>query len=191
MPRGWPPPCPRRLTDPTSVARGTIGAMATHTVMGSPLGDLTIVGEDGALTGIFMPSHLRGPGPEALGERDDAAYAAAVRQLEEYFARERTTFDLPLAPRGDAFKHRVWALLREIPYGQTRTYGDLARALGDVNLSQAVGAANGRNPLSIVVPCHRVIGSDGSLVGYAGGLDNKRFLLALEESEQTREARLF
>ena len=165
--------------------------MSSHTVMPSPIGDLTIVTEDGAVTRISMATG-RGSAQEAeLGPRDDVAGRVAVTQLEQYFAGERQVFDLPLAPRGDEFKQRVWALLQEIPYGETRSYGDLARALGDVNLSQAVGFANGRNPIAIVVPCHRVIGSDGSLVGYAGGLDRKRFLLALEETEETRSQRLF
>ncbi|HEV7196222.1 MAG TPA: methylated-DNA--[protein]-cysteine S-methyltransferase, partial [Pedococcus sp.] len=97
----------------------------------------------------------------------------------------------PLAPTGDAFKQRVWALLCQIPYGQTRSSRDLAVALGDPNLSQAVGSANARNPIGIIIPCHRVIGSDGSLVGYAGGLDRKRFLLSLEEPAEVRDARLF
>jgi methylated-DNA-[protein]-cysteine S-methyltransferase len=159
--------------------------------MPSPIGDITLVTQDGALTRLLMDAQRHVPDVGALGPRDDVAGREAVRQLEEYFAGERTTFDLPLAPRGDDFKQRVWALLREIPYGQTRSYGDLARQLGDVNLSQAVGFANGRNPIGIIVPCHRVIGSDGSLVGYAGGLDRKRFLLSLEESEETRSQRLF
>jgi methylated-DNA-[protein]-cysteine S-methyltransferase len=165
--------------------------MRSHAVMPSPVGDLTLVGEDGCLTGLFMDSQKGAPGAGDWGERDDAAFAAAIGQLEEYFAGERTEFDLALAPRGDEFAQRVWSLLREIPYGQTRTYGDLARQLGDVGYSQAVGAANGRNPIGIIVPCHRVIGANGSLVGYAGGLDRKRFLLALEEPAATRAARLF
>ncbi len=165
--------------------------MRTHAVVASPIGDLTLVADDGHLVGLHMDSRKHAPDPQALGERDDGVLPQARCQLAEYFAGHRTDFDLPLAAVGNAFEQRVWALLREIPYGQTRSYGDLARALGDVNLSQAVGAANGRNPIGIVVPCHRVIGADGSLVGYAGGLDRKRFLLALEESDETRAARLF
>ncbi len=174
--------------------------MRTHTVMATPIGELTVVAEDGAIAAISMQLPAQRAGQDRrdqdrreqdLGDRDDAGLAEAVRQLDEYFAGERTEFTLPLAPVGDAFRQRVWALLREIPYDQTRSYGDLARALGDVNLSQAVGAANGRNPISIVVPCHRVIGSDGNLVGYAGGLDRKRFLLALEEPPADEANRLF
>ena len=170
--------------------------MRSHLVTSSPLGELTLVGEEGALVGCFMALPDREPSDETLGAASDPASTdpvlrdAAV-QLAEYFAGERTDFDLPLAPRGDEFQLKVWALLREIPYGQTRSYGQLARVLGDVNLSQAVGWANGRNPISIIVPCHRVIGADGTLVGYAGGLDRKRFLLALEEPPADEAHRLF
>ena len=180
MPPASPPPSPRRGAE-----------VRTHTVVPSPLGDLTLVAQDGALAAVHMDGDKRVPDPAVLGERDDSGFGEVVRQLTQYFARERTVFELPLAAVGNAFEQRVWALLREIPYGQTRSYGDLARALGDVGFSQAVGAANGRNPLGIVVPCHRVVGADGSLVGYAGGLERKRFLLALEESEELRAARLF
>ncbi|QMU69724.1 methylated-DNA--[protein]-cysteine S-methyltransferase [Streptacidiphilus sp. P02-A3a] len=163
----------------------------THTIIDSPLGALTVVGEDGALTGVYFEGHLRGPAVEALGARRDLGFEEAGRQLGEYFAGRRQVFDLPLAPVGDEFRQRVWRLLLEIPYGETRSYGELARRLGDVALAQAVGAANGRNPLSVIVPCHRVVGADGSLTGYAGGLDRKRFLLALEEPAQVRAGRLF
>jgi methylated-DNA-[protein]-cysteine S-methyltransferase len=163
----------------------------THTVIASPLGDLTAVAEDGALTGVYFEGHLRGPAPDELGERSEDGFGEVRRQLGEYFAGERTVFDLPLAPRGDAFQQRVWRLLRDIPFGQTRTYGDLARSLGKVTLAQAVGAANARNPLSVIVPCHRVVGADGTLVGYAGGLDRKRFLLEHEEPAGRRGSRLF
>lgn len=167
----------------------------SHVVLPSPIGDLTVVADDGAITHLLMDAAKYRPGdPDVLGEDGDPAdepFAAAAVQLAAYFARVLTQFDLPLAPRGDDFHQRVWALLREIPYGETRSYGDLARALGDRNLAQAVGTANGRNPIAVVVPCHRVIGSDGSLVGYAGGLDRKRFLLALEEPPADEVGRLF
>ena len=170
--------------------------MRSHTVMSSPLGELTLVAEDGALVGCLMALPGRDPSDDTVGApaepgSADPVLGDAAVQLGEYFAGERTDFDLPLAPRGDAFQQKVWALLRDIPYGQTRSYGQLARALGDVNLSQAVGWANGRNPISIIVPCHRVIGADGSLVGYAGGLDRKRFLLTLEEPPAEAADRLF
>jgi len=164
-----------------------MGFVPRHTVIASPIGPLTLVVDAGSVTHLLMGD----TGNRDLGERDDAVLPQAAEQLGEYFAGERRTFDLPLAPAGDEFKQRVWALLRDIPYGQTRSYGDLARELGDVGLSQAVGTANARNPIAIVVPCHRVIGSDGSLTGYAGGLDRKRFLLALEDTDEKAAARLF
>lgn len=155
-------------------------AARTHTTIDSPIGTLTLVAEGQALIAIYMNKHLRRPGDETLGDFDPSVFGAAQEQLAEYFAGERTGFDLDLAPRGTDFQQQVWGLLRQIPYGETRSYGDLARELGDVALAREVGAANARNPISIVVPCHRVIGSDGKLVGYAGGLDRKRFLLELE-----------
>jgi len=156
-----------------------------HALMGSPLGDITLVVEGDAVTGIYFTGHLRPPASARLGQRipvaEHATLVAARTQLTEYFAGERTDFDLPLAPPGTDFDRRVWALLSTIGYGRTSTYGQLARQLGDPGAAQAVGAANGRNPLSIVVPCHRVVGADGALTGYAGGLDRKRFLLDLEQ----------
>ncbi|GAA2742992.1 methylated-DNA--[protein]-cysteine S-methyltransferase [Terrabacter aerolatus] len=167
----------------------------THVVVPSPIGDLTVVAEDGAVTHLLMDAaKYRPEDPAVLGEAGDPGeepFAATVVQLAAYFSGALTEFDLPLAPRGDEFHQRVWALLRTIPYGETRSYGDLARALGDRNLAQAVGTANGRNPIAVVVPCHRVIGADGSLVGYAGGLDRKRYLLSLEEPPADESGRLF
>lgn len=151
-----------------------------HAVVDSPVGDLILVGIGGSLTGIFYPDHRHGPAAGTLGSRDDELFYDARQQLLDYFQGFRTGFDLSLSPVGNPFQHRVWTLLREIPYGQTRTYGQLAVALGDPNLARAVGAANGRNPLSIVVPCHRVVGAGGALIGYAGGLARKSFLLNLE-----------
>jgi methylated-DNA-[protein]-cysteine S-methyltransferase len=159
----------------------------THTVIASPVGDLTVVAHDEAVAGLYFDGQRRRPSVEELGERTESALLDEVRrQLGEYFDGDRRAFDLPLAPHGDEFDQRVWALLPTIPYGETRSYGDLARQLGDVSLAQAVGAANGRNPLCVLVPCHRVVGADGSLTGYAGGLDRKRFLLDLEEPSETR-----
>jgi methylated-DNA-[protein]-cysteine S-methyltransferase len=109
--------------------------------------------------------------------RDADAAEAATAQLREYFAGERREFSLPLAPRGTEFQRRVWLALREIPHGRTRSYGEIAETIGRPTASRAVGAANGRNPISIVVPCHRVIGASGDLTGYAGGMDRKRWLL--------------
>ncbi|MBC6461917.1 methylated-DNA--[protein]-cysteine S-methyltransferase [Actinomadura sp. HBU206391] len=163
----------------------------THTVIASPIGGLTAVAEDGVLCGMYFERHRRGPGPEELGAYDESGFDEVRRQLGEYFADERTRFELALAPRGDEFQQQVWRLLTEIPFGETRSYGDLARRLGNVSLAQAVGAANARNPISVIVPCHRVVAADGGLTGYAGGLDRKRFLLDLEEPAARREARLF
>jgi len=122
---------------------------------------------------------------------DPRALEPVRRQLDQYFRGERRDFDLPLALRGTPFQLRVWAELQRIPYGTTISYGELARRLGDPNLTRAVGAANGANPVSIIVPCHRVIGADGSLIGYGGGLENKRALLALEQGSRPIETPLF
>jgi methylated-DNA-[protein]-cysteine S-methyltransferase len=162
-----------------------------HTVIDSPVGDLTVVAADGAITGLYFATHLRAPARDAIGDHTDDGFGEVTRQLGEYFAGARTVFDLPLAPVGNEFQQRVWALLTTIPYGETRSYGDLAKALGDPGLAQAVGSANGRNPISIIVPCHRVVGADGSLTGYAGGLDRKRYLLELEEPAEVSAGRLF
>ena len=159
----------------------------THTVVPSPIGPLTAVAEDGDLVGLYMELSRRPLDPAVIGQPARAGFEEVVSQLDEYFAGRRTTFDLPLRPTGNDFQRGVWDQLTRIPYGETRSYGDIARALGDAGAAQAVGAANGRNPLSIVVPCHRVIGADGSLVGYGGGLARKRFLLDLEQ----RGSRLF
>ncbi|WP_436756662.1 methylated-DNA--[protein]-cysteine S-methyltransferase [Streptosporangium sp. V21-05] len=165
--------------------------VGTHTVIASPLGDLLAVAEDGVLSGLYFERHHRGPKPKERGAYDESGFEEVRRQLGEYFAGERTRFELPLAPHGDEFQQQVWKLLREIPFGETRSYGDLARQLGDASLAQRVGAANARNPLSVIVPCHRVVGADGRLTGYAGGLDRKRFLLELEESAEQKTRRLF
>ena len=150
--------------------------MTAYTTIDSPTGEILLTGEGGALTRLYMsPFDV-----EEAWEHDPAALAGPARQLAEYFAGERTEFELELSPAGTAFQQRVWALLLEIPYGETTTYGALADQLGNPRTVRAVGLANGRNPLSIVVPCHRVIGADGSLVGYGGGLERKRALLAHE-----------
>jgi methylated-DNA-[protein]-cysteine S-methyltransferase len=149
-----------------------------YSTLTTPIGELLLTADDdGALTGVNLPN--RHPDP-AGWERDDELLAGARRQLNEYFAGERTTFDLPLRPLGAPFQLRVWEALLRIPYGRTASYGELARELGHPTAARAVGAANGRNPIAIVVPCHRVIGSNGSLTGYAGGLECKRLLLDLE-----------
>ena len=182
-----------------------------HTTISSPIGNLTLHVDDGALTRIdFGNGGAAGAGragtsgvdgartridvgnggapasgdggPAVSADGDAAALDAAADQLREYFAGERATFDLPLNPDGNAFERRVWAELARIPYGDTASYAEIARRIGRPGAARAVGRANARNPIAIVVPCHRVIGSDGSLTGYAGGLDAKRALLALERA---------
>lgn len=152
-----------------------------HTVVDSPIGPLTLVAVDGDLAGLYMGLHRHRPAAETFGERDPAPFTTVIRQLEEYFAGRRTEFDLPLAPAGTPFQHTVWAALREIPYGRTESYGHLAERIGRPGAARAVGLANGRNPVSIIVPCHRVVGATGALTGYGGGLDRKRQLLDFEQ----------
>ncbi|MEV7684548.1 methylated-DNA--[protein]-cysteine S-methyltransferase [Streptomyces bungoensis] len=157
--------------------------MTRHTVTDSPYGPLTLVAdEDGALGGLYMAAQRHRPADETFGPRDDAlpVFAEAAEQLSAYFAGESKEFTVRLALRGTPFQRRVWEQLTKIPYGETRTYGRLAEALGSPGASRAVGLANGRNPIGIIVPCHRVIGSDGSLTGYGGGLDRKQRLLDFE-----------
>jgi len=159
--------------------------MHTHVVVDSPIGPLTLVAADGRLTGLYMDAEGHRPGDEvvgARGDRIDEPFATAADQLTAYFAGQLTEFDLPLAPTGTQFQRTVWAALRQIPYGETWSYGQLASKIGNPAAVRAVGLANGRNPIAVVVPCHRVIGADGSLTGYGGGLDRKRFLLDLEAS---------
>jgi len=152
--------------------------MRTWVTIESPIGELTLGNTDGRLSRLDMGAP-RSNGHMA-GDRTTAGFELAIEELNEYFAGDRERFTLPLAQNGTEFQLRVWALLREIPYGETRSYGDIARSMGDPALAREVGWANARNPIAIVVPCHRVIGSDGSLTGYAGGLERKRFLLDLE-----------
>lgn len=151
----------------------------------TPIGTLRVVGDDDGLERIDLPNAAAGnPDPAWRERRRPSAgpLLEAKRQLREYFDGARRDFDLPLAPVGSEFQRRVWDELRRIPYGETVSYGELARRIGRPTASRAVGAANGRNPLAIVVPCHRVIGSDGTLIGYGGGLPVKETLLAHERN---------
>jgi methylated-DNA-[protein]-cysteine S-methyltransferase len=148
--------------------------------MPSPVGELLLTMCDGRLTSLFLPAHAHEPPAGAV--RDNGALAAARKQLEQYFAGERQAFDLPLAAHGTPFRQRVWEELQRVGYGETISYGELAERSGRPGAARAAGSANGANPISIVIPCHRVIGATGALTGYGGGLDAKRYLLALERS---------
>jgi methylated-DNA-[protein]-cysteine S-methyltransferase len=166
-----------------------------HTVIDSPLGELTLVADGDALTGVYFRHHWHPPTADALGRSvepvADELFRGAAEQLNEYFNAERTQFDVAIAPSGDKRRRRVWDLLPGIGYGETTTYGELAATLADGYTAYEVGQAVGRNPLSIVVPCHRVVGKGGALTGYAGGLKRKRFLLDLEAPVPAAAGRLF
>ena len=153
-----------------------------HKTMSSPVGVLTLVATDEGLAGVLWENDWPHRTPLRVGERDDRhlVLIETERQLNEYFSGGRTEFVLKLDVDGTPFQRKVWNALRTIPFGETRSYGDIAKQIGNPGAMRAVGAANGRNPVSIVVPCHRVIGSDGRLTGFGGGLDAKAFLLALE-----------
>ena len=153
------------------------------TTVSSPIGPMLLTADDGGLTGLYMEVRAHGPHrPDPGWVRDDAAFDDVTRQLAEYFAGERTGFDVELNPSGTPFQLQVWAALRTIPYGEVRTYGQIAQQVGQPGAARAVGLANGRNPISIIVPCHRVIGTSGALTGYGGGLERKRHLLDLEST---------
>jgi methylated-DNA-[protein]-cysteine S-methyltransferase len=162
--------------------------MTCQRIIDSPIGPLTLAGEDGKLSHLLMLDHSHAPNQTGW-QRDDTAFPDVVEQLAAYFAGDLTEFDLSYQMAGTDFQRRVWTALLTIPYGQTRSYGQLASQIGAPKASRAVGLANGRNPISIIVPCHRVIGSNGSLTGYGGGIDRKRALLDLER--QRSHATLF
>lgn len=162
--------------------------MKTFTTIDSPLGALTAVATHGVLSALYMENAAHRPPDDALDAVEDgsAGFDQLRAELGEYFAGERQTFTVPTAAVGSPFQHRVWAALGRIPYGRTRSYGEIAHDLGDPRTVRAVGAANGRNPICIIVPCHRVVGADGTLTGYAGGLERKEILLALENPARAR-----
>jgi methylated-DNA-[protein]-cysteine S-methyltransferase len=162
---------------------------ATHTIVESPIGELILVAEDATLSGVYFPGHWTRPDPATFGARTEDRLEHVEEQLAEYFAGERTRFELPTCARGNAFQRQVWDIIDRIPYGQTTTYGELASQLGNPTLARMVGTAVGHNPLSVIVPCHRVVGKDGKLTGYAGGLQRKRFLLDLEAGPDRSQAR--
>jgi methylated-DNA-[protein]-cysteine S-methyltransferase len=154
---------------------------STYTAFESPLGTITLVAEGGALTGLYMTDHRHWSGLPADAVRDDEALSGPRAQLEEYLSGARRGFELDVELAGTPFQRRVWRALQDIPYGETISYGELAQRIDNPAAVRAVGLANGRNPVSIVVPCHRVIGADGSLTGYGGGIERKRYLLELEQ----------
>ena len=154
--------------------------MKQHTVIDSPYGPLTLVADDGVLCGLYMTDQRHRPPQETFGTPDDGWSKEAEHQLRAYFEGELKEFTLELRLHGTAFQRTVWEQLRRIPHGETRTYGELADALGNPKASRAVGLANGRNPIGIIVPCHRVVGADGGLTGYGGGLERKQRLLDFE-----------
>jgi len=166
-----------------------------HAIVDTVLGDVTLVASDDAIVGLYFSHHWYLPTADSLGVQvevsGDELLQTAWVQLREYLNGDRTSFELKTATNGDPFQERVWAMLNEIPIGETTTYGDLAERLGDKALAQSVGQAVGHNPISIVVPCHRVVGKDGKLTGYAGGLKRKQFLLELEEPALVKSGKLF
>lgn len=166
-----------------------------HAIIDSPLGELTLVVDDRALVGLYFHHHWYRPSIDTFGPRvtarDNAVLSETETQVDEFLAGHRSHFDLPVRLRGDHRQRRIWDRLTAIPYGDTVTYGRLADELADGTTAQEVGAAVGRNPISIIVPCHRVVGKNGKLTGYAGGLERKQFLLDLEGPVHVRAARLF
>jgi methylated-DNA-[protein]-cysteine S-methyltransferase len=154
-----------------------------YTTMESPIGELLLVGDGDTLSGLYMQDGRKPARITADWKESAASFIDVKQQLEEYFAGERTTFDVKLATEGAPFEREVWHALEAIPYGETVSYGEIARRVGQPTASRAVGTANGRNPISVIVPCHRVIGANGSLTGYGGGLERKRLLLELERGQ--------
>lgn len=158
----------------------------------SPLGRIVVQGDGEFITGLYLPNHKHWSGPDPSWRQSDAPFAAVRQQLAEYFAGERQEFDVPVQLAGTPFQQRVWQELVRIPYGTTISYAELARRVGQPTASRAVGSANGRNPVSILVPCHRVIGANGKLTGYGGGIDKKEWLLAWERRAMgSKSERLF
>ena len=152
--------------------------------MASPIGTLLLTGTREGLTGVYMETGGAASAAVMSAVRDTTSFAEAKRQLQEYFAGTRRGFDLPLQPEGTPFQVMVWDALREIPYGTTVSYQELARRIGAEKAVRAVGAANGANPIPIIIPCHRIIGADGSLTGYGGGIERKRWLLDHESGQR-------
>jgi len=173
---------------PASVLDGAGDPTVRVAVHPSPIGPLTLLASDGHLTHLVMEDQAHATAVPPGSRRDDACFAEVRDQLDQYFAGERTVFTLPLRLEGTGFQRAVWAQLLAVPYGTTISYGELARRVGNPKASRAVGLANGRNPIAVIVPCHRVIAADGSLGGYGGGLGRKTALLGLEGVHPTRRA---
>ncbi|MDQ1322229.1 MAG: Methylated-DNA--protein-cysteine methyltransferase [Actinomycetota bacterium] len=178
------------MTDPASLCEHQGVAALSFRVVDSPLGPLTLAGAGGTLMHLRMAAQTHEP-DRSNWQHDGGAFADTVEQLSAYFAGELMEFDVDLALSGTEFQRKVWAALRTIPYGQTCSYGQIAEQIGSPGGSRAVGLANGRNPVAIIVPCHRVIGSGGAITGYGGGICRKRALLDLERSRISAQSTLF
>ncbi len=172
----------RQMTDSTRPARAATHELL-YTTADSPIGELLLLGDGQSLRGLYMQDGRRPMRIARAWRPSGAPFKDVLAQLREFFAGERTTFDVPLLMEGPPFERRVWQALQDIPYGETESYGELAARIGEPSAARAVGVANGRNPIAVIVPCHRVIGADGSLTGYGGGLERKRLLLDLERGQ--------
>ncbi len=168
---------------PNDAANGGAPDVLLYTTVDSPIGELLLLGDGDTLHGLYMQGGRKPVAIVSAWQRAEAPFAAVTAQLEEYFGGRRETFDVSLQMHGSPFEQRVWSALQEIPYGETTSYGELASRIGQPTGARAVGLANGRNPIAVIVPCHRVIGADGSLTGYGGGLERKRILLELEQGQ--------
>ena len=166
-----------------TVTNPTTSPTLLYTTIESPIGELLLLGDGQTLCGLYMQDGRKPATINPSWEPSTAPFAAVTEQLNEYFAAHRTVFDIPLAFEGAPFEREVWHALEEIPYGETVSYGEIARRVGQPSAARAVGLANGRNPIAVIVPCHRVIGADGTLTGYGGGLERKRLLLELEQGQ--------
>lgn len=164
---------------------GEVSPTSVYDNFESPIGELLLVGNERTLHGLYMDTGHRPVDVREGLNRSPVAFAAVREQLGEYFAGERREFELPIEMQGTPFQLEVWSALLEIPYGETTNYGELARRIGKPSAARAVGLANGRNPISVIVACHRVIGAAGALTGYGGGLERKRMLLELEQGQAT------
>ena len=176
----------------SAISEAPVSALATaHTTIGSSLGDLTVVTREGAVTGLYFPHHWHRPDPGGFGRYREEGFDDIREQLGQYLSGARRDFDVPVDAVGSPHQRRVWDLITRVPYGETVSYGELARELGGGITPREVGATVGLNPVSILIPCHRVVGASGALTGYAGGLRRKRALLDLEQQVTGRSVRLF